>query len=226
MYVYAFKWNFVFKCACMLSFLRLEQLKPAKCYSMTLSKLWLASSHNVRIIMITHTQRHTRTHAHTWAGVIREHIWMSAVTTAASSNCWEREKGECMGEMGGGESYESSHEFRMCLFERRGDERRRTRRLHVEDRLLRGEKNKPVAFLIEESLKEGVVKAWSEMGGGWRGSVKAKLSHFFTPISCDSSHSGSRHRMELCVSLCKPSSAAQTVDISTLSIVLLLLSIY
>lgn len=66
-----------------------------------------------------------------------------------------------------------------------------------EARLLGGRKNKQVAFLIEVSLKEGAMGA---------AEVKAKLSHFFTPISCDSSHSGSRHRMKLCVSLCDPSS--------------------
>lgn len=64
--------------------------------------------------------------------------------------------------------------------------------------MLRGRKNKQVAFLIEESLKERV---------GGAAEVKAKLSHFFTPISCDPGHSGSRHRMELCVRLCDPSSA-------------------
>lgn len=62
-----------------------------------------------------------------------------------------------MREMGGGESNESSHTFRMYLFERRVDERRRKRRLLGEGRLLRGRKNKQVAFLIEESLKEGAV---------------------------------------------------------------------
>lgn len=108
----------------------------------------------------------------------------------------ERERGECTREMGGGESNESSDKFR-----RRGDERRRERRQCGEGRLLRGRKNKQVAFLIEESLKEGVV------GAGGAAEVKAKLSHFFTPISGDSSHSGSRHRMELCVRLCDPSSA-------------------
>lgn len=64
--------------------------------------------------------------------------------------------------------------------------------------MFRGRKNKQVAFLIEESLKERA---------GGAAEVKAKLSHFFTPISCDSGHSGSIHRMELCVSLCNPSSA-------------------
>lgn len=100
-----------------------------------------------------------------------------------------------MREMGGGESNESSPKFGMRLFRRSGDERRRRRRRR---RVLRGRKNKQVAFLIGESLEERA---------GGAAEVKAKLSHFFTPISCDPGHSGSRHRMELCVRLCDPSSA-------------------
>lgn len=74
---------------------------------------------------------------------------------------------------------------------------------------MRGRKNKQVAFLIEESLKERA---------GGAAEVKAKLSHFFTPISCDSGHSGSRHRMELCVRLCNPSSAVLPYGALTLTI--------
>lgn len=59
-----------------------------------------------------------------------------------------------MGEMGGGESNESLRAFRMGLFKRRGGVRVRWR-LRGEGRLLRGRKNKQVAFLIEGSLKEG-----------------------------------------------------------------------
>lgn len=75
--------------------------------------------------------------------------------------------------------------------------------------MLRRTKNKQVAFLIEESLKER-----AEGAAG----VKAKPRHFFTPISCDSGHSGSRHRMELCVSLCSISSPVLPHGALTLTI--------